>query len=348
MIMGVELAGRIAIAEKMRRRSQGFLPTSLAGSFGAVLTAARLLRLSREQTVNALGINYAQISGSRQALLDASLTKRIQPGFAARSALCSVALAQVGLTGPRRVFEGDAGYFRDYMCGDIPPVEELLQPEKDYLVEYISTKCYPSCGACHPVQVAAERLREDPAFDPNAIERVETFNVAPLVSEPFVVSDHPQVNAQFSAAWGVAHTLLRGPARVSDYTDEAIRADRAVCELAAAITPADEPEDLPPLPEEHPVLTRSPNRYRVRYQGVIVHLRDGRRLMECRAACQAFVPGPAEWPEIEQKFRDCAAFAELAGGQAEALFGRLRAFGVEENVETQTEHPTRCHTGYTA
>lgn len=102
MILGIELAARIGVAEHSRRRGQGFLPSSLAGSFGAVITAACLLGLSREQIVHALGINYAQISGNRQALLDASLTKRLQPAFAVRSALWAVDLARTGITGPRQ------------------------------------------------------------------------------------------------------------------------------------------------------------------------------------------------------------------------------------------------------
>ena len=60
MILGIETAARIGVAERNRRRSGGFLPTSLVGGFGAVITAASLLGLTQDQTVHALGINYAQ------------------------------------------------------------------------------------------------------------------------------------------------------------------------------------------------------------------------------------------------------------------------------------------------
>ena len=67
MTMGVEVAARIAIPEKQYRRGECFLPTSLAGSFGGVATAARLMKLTKDQCTHALGINYAQASGNRQA-----------------------------------------------------------------------------------------------------------------------------------------------------------------------------------------------------------------------------------------------------------------------------------------
>ncbi len=226
MILGIEMAARIGVAEHSRRRSGGFLPSSLAGSFGAVVTAARLLGLTPGQAEQAMGINYAQISGNRQSLLDASLTKRLQPAFAVRSALWSTALAARGLTGPQRVFEGEAGYFKVYMNSDVPALGELLKPFDGFAVEHVSTKRYPSCGACHSVQIAAERLREEEILAPADIARVETFGIAPLVSEPFELKDNPQVAAQFSGAWAVAHTLLRGPAKLADHTDDAVRIAR--------------------------------------------------------------------------------------------------------------------------
>jgi 2-methylcitrate dehydratase PrpD len=328
MIAGVELASRIALAEHSRRRGGGFLPTSLAGSFGATLTAARLLGLTVDQTVHALGINYAQISGNRQALLDASLTKRLQPAFAVRSALWATVLAARGLTGPRRVFEGDAGYFKLYMNGEVPGARELLTPLDAFAVEYVSTKRYPSCGACHHVQIAAERLREEEALDPATIGRVQVFNVAPLVSEPFDCGENPQVAAQFSAAWAVAHTLLRGPATIADYADSAVRRDSEVHELARGIASVPAPDDLPPPPEIHPVQNRGGGANRARYQGVIVHTRDGRRLMRCQAPCHTFPPRPAPWNELMRKLHDCAAFGGMDRDAAAGVVDSLRKRGL--------------------
>ncbi|MCF7838417.1 MAG: MmgE/PrpD family protein [Candidatus Marinimicrobia bacterium] len=344
MILGIETAARIGVVGSSRQRSGGFLPSTLVGSFGAVVTAARLLGLSHEQTVHALGINYAQISGNRQALLDASLTKRLQPACAARSALWATALAARGITGPQRVSEGEAGYFTLYMNGEIPDAAEFLKPFDAFAIEYVSTKRYPSCGACHSVQIAAERLREEEHLEPANIARVESFGIAPLVAEPFDLRDNPQVAAQFSGAWAVAHTLLRGPATLADYTDAAVRNDREVCELTRAIKPVPAPADLPPPPELHPLLEGQDAK--ARRQGVIVYTRDGRRLMRSQAPCETFPLHPAPWAETEAKFNDCAAFANLAPAQAAVLITQVKSIEVADTVRFRVpndEQPEKEH-----
>lgn len=319
MVLGIEMAARIGVAERGRRRSGGFLPTALAGGFGAVVAAARLLDLTLDETIHAIGINYAQAAGNRQALLDASLTKRLQPAFAVRSALWGVTLARAGITGPVRIFEGDAGYFKLFMNGDVPDRGEWMASPEGFAVEQVSTKRYPSCGACHAVQIAAERLREEEGLTPDDIERVETFGIPPLVAEPFRLKDNPQVSAQFSGAWAVAHTLLRGPATLADYTDDAVRGDREVIALTQQIKAVAAPEDLPAPP--WPV-----NQYRDKYQGVVVYTRDGRRLLGYHAPCQVFSTRREEtsWESAERKFRDCAQFAALGVERADAIVESIK------------------------
>jgi len=115
IILGVEAATRIAKPYlKAKRRHSYFLTTSLVGGWGGVAAAARLLGLSTEQTVHAMGIYYAHTCGNRQALLERALTKRMQPAIAAKAALYSVLLAQTGFTGPEQTFEGAGGFYRSY------------------------------------------------------------------------------------------------------------------------------------------------------------------------------------------------------------------------------------------
>ena len=331
LILGYEMAGAIGRTEKSYRRGQGFLPSSLAGSFGATLSAAYLLGLTSEQTTHALGINYAQISGNRQALLDASLTKRLQPAFAVRSALWSAALAKRGITGPLRILEGDAGYFSLYLNGKTPPLSELIDLPTQFAVEQSSIKRYPSCGACHSVQIAAERLYEEVGIPPKDIERVETVGIPPIVSEPFRLGENPQVNAQFSGAWAVAHTLLRGPATVSNYTDKSIRADKEVHDLAQSIQAISEPPDLPP-----PAKLSAPDDreayYRYRHQGVIVYTRNGQRHARYQAPAHTYPPSIGSWATTEKKFYDCANFAGIESEEVDRISQMIRDLENQGNI----------------
>ncbi|MBN2450157.1 MAG: MmgE/PrpD family protein [Lentisphaeria bacterium] len=307
VILGVETAGRLAIAEAAKRRGDGFLPSSLAGGFGAVAAAARLLDLSLDEAVSAMGIAYAQASGNRQALLDMTLTKRIQPAFAVRAALWSVALARRGFSGPPAALEGRAGYFGTYLNGPACSAEELLVPRPRFEIERLVVKPYTSCGACHSVQAAAERLVREEGLRPRDIEQVGIFGVGPggLVGGRFEVGNNPQVSAQFSVTYGVALALLRGPMTVASLTDERVREDHDVAELARRIAFVPLPEDLPPPPErpaDYPA-------YSTRYHGVLVTTRDGRRLMRCQCPAQTFAPGAHTFAQVCAKFRECAAFA---------------------------------------
>jgi 2-methylcitrate dehydratase PrpD len=307
MIAGTEVAARLGIAGRNRRRSGAFLPSSLDGGFGAVVTAARLLGLTREQCVDAMGINYAQVSGNRQALHDMTLTKRIQPAFAARSAMWAVALAHRGVTGPPRALEGSAGLFSAYMDGDVPDADELTVAKDWFEIENVSVKPYTSCGACHSAQAAAEILIAEERLKSEEIERVELFGCGPggLVGNPFRIGRNPQVDAQFSVAYGVALTLLRGPAKLDHFTDEAILADTEVADLAASIVFVETPEDVPESLTEPPADFGA---YTSRPHGLIVHTRDGRRLIGARSPAQTFEARTVEFDDVVPKFRDCARF----------------------------------------
>jgi 2-methylcitrate dehydratase PrpD len=329
-IMGIEVAGRLGTVSRERRRSGAFLPSSLVGGFGAVVTDARLLGLSTKQCVDAMGINYAQTSGTRQALHDMTLTKRVQPAFAARSAMWAVELARRGITGPARALEGESGYWKAYMNGDVPGDDEFAVEKPWYEVENVGVKRHTSCGGCHSAQDAAERLVAEEKLTPDQIERVELFGFRPggLVSGPFNVGENPQVDAQFSVAYAVALTLLRGPAGLEQFTDEAVRADREVAELAAAITYVERPDSVPAelieAPNDYPPHTTRPH-------GVIVHTTDGRPLVRYRCPAQTFDARRMGFEDVAAKVRACARFSRG--------FDEAGAAAIIEAVRTLDEAP---------
>ncbi len=310
--VGVEVAGRPATWCKnhsSRPASHAFLPTSMFGGFGAVATAARLLGLSVHQSVNAMGLNYAQASGNRQALHDRTLTKRLQPGFAARSALWATALAARGVSGPEGALEGEAGLFRAYYECEPPTVDELMTEREQWQIERVSVKRHTSCGACHPALFAALSLREREGLQPEQIARVEVFGHRPggFVSKPLELSENPQVAAQFSVAYCVAYALLRGEQRLEDWTDEAILADEDVAELAHSITFVEPPSDLPEPPappDDFPAQT-------ARSEGLTVVTLEGEELTEADTPAGVFDPDLVSYEDVRAKFRACAEFSGL-------------------------------------
>lgn len=323
VIMGVEVAGRLGIAERPARRGGAFLPSSLVGGFGAVVAASRIMGLPERQCVDAMGVNYAQTSGNRQALHDMTLTKRLQPALAARSAMWAVALAARGITGAPHALEGASGYFHAYLDGSVCTEDDLRTERPQVEIERLVVKPYTSCGACHSAHAAADRLVAEERLRPEDIERVELFGCGPggLVGGPFRIGENPQVDAQFSVRYAVATALLRGPARLEYFTDEDVRRRADVAELASSMTFVDRPPDVPPSPEsppDYPV-------YTTQHHGVIVHTRDGRRLMRAQCPAQTFAPGAATFADVLPKFRQCAAFSGVCSPtRAEEIIAAVR------------------------
>jgi 2-methylcitrate dehydratase PrpD len=77
--LGVDMMCRLALATTPGKSpiDLGGQLTSLFGYMGAAATASRVMHLSEEQTVDAIGIGYHQCGGNGQCVKDGALTKRL-------------------------------------------------------------------------------------------------------------------------------------------------------------------------------------------------------------------------------------------------------------------------------
>lgn len=238
VVAGLELICRLGVATRVGIIESGYMYTSLFGHFAATAAAARVARLSPDQTVNALGVAYSQASGNHQVTRDAALTKRIQPGFAAKTGLISVAMTKAGIRGAQKVFEGADGLFRTYLHGayDGDRLREGLGQRFD-LVD-LSYKPYPCCRFNHTPIDAALALRAEVG----PVEGIRRITVGvnrqslEAVGTPIEMRRNPQtiVQAQFSIPYTVACALIRGGVGLADFTDAGLK-DAAVLALAARV-----------------------------------------------------------------------------------------------------------------
>ncbi|MGI6280025.1 MAG: MmgE/PrpD family protein [Acutalibacteraceae bacterium] len=301
IIAGVEIGGRIG----RKFKSFGFLNSNIAGGFGVVAAACKLLGLDEDQTVNAFGIYHSQNCGNRQALLEGALCKRIQPAFAAKSAVLSSLLAKEGFTGPENVFEGTCGVFNLYSDGDYVPDVKDFTAEKPYFeIEHDALKSYPTCGAHHSAIRSAELLKEEYGFTAEDIEKVELFlmNNKKLVGNPFVLGSHPQVNAQFSAQYAVALALVHGKAALKYFKEDRIISDTKVTRLAQNIIVPDKFDR--PVPKEY--AEREEDARIVR-----VYLKDGRVLEKGLPVVKFVLPEAMSLEDVYNKFYECAEYSGI-------------------------------------
>src|SRR5581483_9899691 len=104
--IGNEMTCRLGLVAPGKLHQNGFHPTGIFGTFGAIYAAARCLNFDAAMTMDAVGIG-GSLSGALMASWeDGSAAKSLHAGFSALSAVNAVFCAKNGISGPRGVFDG--------------------------------------------------------------------------------------------------------------------------------------------------------------------------------------------------------------------------------------------------
>lgn len=238
---GLETICRLGMATQIGIIESGFIYTPLFGHFAATVAAGRVLKMSVPQMVNALGIAYSQVAGNHQVTRDSALTKRIQPGFAAMSALVSVQMSLRGIRGAQNTFEGADGFLRVYLhdrC-DRAALREGLGQRFEFID--LSYKPYPCCRFNHPPISAALALRESINRRVDDIKQVRVglnHQAYEAVCTPVEVRKAPTtvVQAQFSTPYTVAAALIDGGVRLEHFAEPSLRRNDLL-QLARKVEP---------------------------------------------------------------------------------------------------------------
>ena len=231
-LVGCEVMCRISMATP---RQSNWFPASVFGIYGATATAARLLGLDVEQTINAYGLALAQTSGTKQAIMERTLAKRYQTAFAARAGLLAAQLAARGVTAAEQFLNGPAGLYALYESGDANKVCEGLG--KKFVFEQTTIKKYPSCLCTHVAIDGMRRLKEKHQLEPKDVKDITitiTEYMNKLVGSEYEPGADPQVAAQFSAKYAVACMLKHGNMTLGDIDPQAA-VDPEIVRLAQSI-----------------------------------------------------------------------------------------------------------------
>jgi len=224
---GLETICRLGVATRIGIIESGFIYTPLFGHFAATVAAGRVLGLDVAQMINALGIAYSQVAGNHQVTRDGALTKRMQPGFAAQSALVSVQLARRGVRGAQATFEGVDGFLRVYLRDRCD--RDVLRDRLGERYEFaeLSYKPYPCCRFNHTAIDAALALRASAGIRPERVRRIRVGvnrQAYEAVCTPVDVRKAPRtvVHAQFSIPFTVATALVDGAVRLGHFDEAAL------------------------------------------------------------------------------------------------------------------------------
>ncbi|WP_408914325.1 MmgE/PrpD family protein [Brucella pseudogrignonensis] len=200
----------------------GWHATSVLGAFGAVSAAARLLRLSKEQTVHAFGLAASLVSGPRGAF--GGEGKPLQVGQAAASGVRAAQLAQAGWTSARGALAGMRGVLTR-MVGALDVVtDEALPPFPP--IGFV-TKPYPSCTATHAAvaQVLSLMAQQAEGREASAIRSLQCA-LDPFVPQILIAHTPTSADeARFSLPYCIAAAAVHGSLGLSAFENGAFSAD---------------------------------------------------------------------------------------------------------------------------
>ena len=325
---GLEVVCRLGIATRIGVIESGFIYTSLFGYFGATVAAGRIRGLSEPQMVNAIGIAYSQAAGNHQVTRDGALTKRMQPGFAAKAALISVQLAERGVRGAQNTFGGEDGLFRAYLRNQWDRAVLLDGLGKNFVLTGLSYKPYPCCRFNHTAIDAALHARRELGIDPARVRRIEarvTRQCYEAVCTPPSVRRAPRtiVQAQFSIPYTVATAFVDDGVTLANFTDEALK--RSEIQTFAAKVESVVDDEL----ERDWGRSISPTR-------LIIETTDG-QVRESRADYPGGHPrNPLARSVFDAKLADCLRFAADPFPERTALDFRTLVDGLENVADVSS------------
>jgi 2-methylcitrate dehydratase PrpD len=283
-ILGFEAESRVANAVYPAHYDAGWHITGTSGVFGAATAIGKLLGLSVQEMVWAIGLAATQASGLREMF--GSMAKAFHPGRSAQNGYAAALLAQAGFTAGDRGIEGPRGFAAVQAAQyDLSKVTTGLGVDFDLRAN--TYKPFP-CGIVnHPTIDACIQIHDQHPPPPQAIRTVR-LRVAPLVLDLCNQQNITRgLQGKFSVYHGAAVGLVRGKAGIQEYTDEAVN-DPDVKRVRESTTAAG--DDSITEDQAH----------------VEVELTDGRKLSRFVEESIGNLRRPLSDRQLDDKFRDQA------------------------------------------
>ncbi len=282
----------------------------------AVVGAGRLIGLSPDQMVHAIGITVGGNTATRQGRSDAlSNWKAFAAADACRKAMFAVELAREGMTGPGKVFEGTYGFFK--VMGRKPVAPPALG--EPFGIRRAFTKRFPLGQFSQTVAQAAVEARPfvKEANDIAEVDiRVSHSAIKIMADGPEKWRPQTHETADHSIPYAAGLVLMYGNIAPEYYEDPYLH-DSRLLDLVGRIK-------VSPLEEAD----RTENEFNLCELEVV--LRSGERKTTRVEYHRGHFKNPMTDAEMEEKFRLMAG-RHLSADRLDRLLGILR--GIENEPQ---------------
>lgn len=216
------------------------------GAYSSVAAIGKLMDLSRDELVSALGIAGASnltLSISRRG--DVSMWKGVAHAYVVHSAIEACRLARGGLTGPVDVFEGPGGFF-DIVDNELK-VETLGGRDGDpYRITQSHLKPFPCGYYMQPMITGVRDLVSKNHVSPDNVEaiEIETFQQAKSIlgGEEKWSKNLTRESADHSIPYTAALAVIYGDVTPEHYSEE-YRTDPEIHQLMNTVS-VEESEEM--------------------------------------------------------------------------------------------------------
>ncbi|MBI4472260.1 MAG: MmgE/PrpD family protein [Acidobacteria bacterium] len=297
LVLGVDVECRIGNSVYPKHYDTGWHITGTAGVFGAAAAAGKLLGLSEQQMLWAIGLAATQPVGLQEMF--GTMTKSFHPGRAAQNGLTAALLASRNFTSSEQSLEARFGWVNvistvhdyNYITGNLGSRYEISQNTyKPFACGVVMHATIDGCIQLHNEQkLAADR-----------IDRVE-LKVHPLVMQ-LTSKTSPQtgLEGKFSIYHAASAALVEGAGGIDQFSDRAVR-DRTISSLRERVST---------------VVDSSLHEDQVR---ITLTTKDGRKIEKFVEHAVGSIQNPMSDKDLETKFTGLANGVLSAGRQRQLM-----------------------------
>jgi 2-methylcitrate dehydratase PrpD len=218
-VAGFEVQTRVAIAAGPGHYDVGWHVTGTVGHIGAAVATARLLGLSAEPTLAALGTGATQSAGMK--VIYGSMGKSLHAGKAAMDGLLSGFLARDGFTSATEPIEGHRGFL--HLFSPDPAAERAVEGLGE--VWYLPRDGFKpyACGSLtHPPAQALLELRAEQQLTAADVGSVDAYVHDYVKTTTGHSEPSTGLEGKFSIYHVLAVALADGAALLGQFTDERV------------------------------------------------------------------------------------------------------------------------------
>jgi 2-methylcitrate dehydratase PrpD len=217
-VVGYETGARVGRAIINPDFARFFRPTGFTGPIAAAACGSRLLDLSEDACTSAIALAANTTSGLNQWPHEGTEDMFFHPGFAARSGVTAVLLAELGAEGSEGALDGPAGLLTAYLNGKAIPDVTLFSGPPELLAVY--NKPVPACNfAQTPCQAALAVVRTNKlkAADIRAIRVVASYAAVKYPGCDYEGPFRTRLQAKMSIQFSVAAAVRYGEVAETNY-----------------------------------------------------------------------------------------------------------------------------------